>query len=41
MKTFKTATANKLASRFDQELMNILMNDLRLIKLKTATATKR
>ena len=40
MKNFKTPTANKLASRFDKELMSILINDLNLIKLKKARLAK-
>lgn len=35
MKTQKTATS-KLVNRFDKELMNILMSDLKAIKSKKA-----
>jgi hypothetical protein len=34
MKTAKNQTSNKLASRFDKELMNILLADLKLLKSK-------
>ena len=32
MKTINTTAANKLSVRFDKELMNILMNDLKTRK---------
>jgi len=35
MKTAKKSTAHKLVSRFDKELMSILMNDLKAIKAKS------
>jgi hypothetical protein len=34
MKTYKKPVANNLVSRFDKELMNILMSDLKLIRVK-------
>lgn len=32
MKTYKKTSAGKLVSRFDKELKNILMNDLKTLK---------
>ena len=34
MKNLKKPVANKLMSRFDKELMNILMNDLKALKAR-------
>lgn len=34
MKAINTTTANKLSVRFDKELMNILMTDLKVRKAK-------
>lgn len=34
MKTFKKSATNKLVTRFDKELMNLLMRDLKTIKAK-------
>jgi hypothetical protein len=34
MKTLRKPIANKLMSRFDKELMSILMNDLKAVKAK-------
>jgi len=32
MKTYNTASASKLVARFDRELKNIIMNDLKALK---------
>lgn len=32
MKTYKNTSASKLVARFDKELRNIIMNDLKAIK---------
>ena len=34
MKTLRKPIASKLMSRFDKELMSILMNDLKAVKAK-------
>ncbi|CAN5377966.1 hypothetical protein BH09BAC6_BH09BAC6_13260 [soil metagenome] len=34
MKTYKKTSASKLVARFDKELMNIIMNDLKTLKTK-------
>ncbi|WP_262708474.1 hypothetical protein [Mucilaginibacter terrigena] len=34
MKTYKKPVIHKLVSRFDKELMNILLNDLKIIKAR-------
>ncbi|WP_454803982.1 hypothetical protein [Mucilaginibacter phyllosphaerae] len=34
MKTYQKPATSKLVNRFDKELMNILMNDLKAIKAK-------
>ncbi|MBB5397360.1 MULTISPECIES: hypothetical protein [unclassified Mucilaginibacter] len=34
MKTQKNSVVNKLVSRFDKELMNILLTDLKLVKAR-------
>ena len=36
MKTYQKPAVSKLVSRFDKELMNILMSDLKAIKSKNA-----
>ena len=37
MKTYQKPATSKLVNRFDKELMNILMNDLKAIKQKNAS----
>jgi hypothetical protein len=37
MKTITKPAVSKLVSRFDKQLMNILMSDLKAIKSKNAT----
>ncbi|MFD0765555.1 hypothetical protein ACFQZI_11890 [Mucilaginibacter lutimaris] len=37
MKTYQKPATSKLVNRFDRELMNILMSDLKALKSKTAT----
>ena len=37
MKTYQKPATSKLVSRFDKELMNILMSDLKAIKAKNPT----
>jgi hypothetical protein len=34
MKTYKKPAVTKLVNRFDKELMNLLMSDLKALKLK-------
>lgn len=37
MKTYQKPATSKLVNRFDKELMNILMNDLKVIKAKNTS----
>ena len=37
MKTYQKPATSKLVNRFDKELMNILMSDLKAIKAKNAS----
>ncbi|MBB3967518.1 hypothetical protein [Mucilaginibacter phyllosphaerae] len=40
MKTYQKPATSKLVNRFDKELMNILMSDLKAIKAKNTSSLK-
>ncbi|MCQ6961331.1 hypothetical protein [Mucilaginibacter aquariorum] len=40
MKTSKKSVTNKLVSRFDKELMSILMSDLKIMKARSLNRTQ-
>jgi hypothetical protein len=40
MKTYKKPATHKLVSRFDKELMSILMSDLKIMKAKSQNRTQ-
>ena len=40
MKTSKKSVTHKLVSRFDKELMCILMNDLKIMKARSLNRTQ-
>jgi hypothetical protein len=41
MKTYKTISTSKLVARFDKELMNLLMQDLKQFKEKNQFANNQ